>query len=338
MFRHSYCLICVFFFMQCTEKKTYPDNSSYATIGSIEVNDPKLAEILNAETKIEILADGFNWSEGPVWVTEGEYLLLSDIPSNCIYKWKESDSISLYLKPSGYSANKPREGESGSNGLMLNAQGQLLLAQHGDRRIAVMDAPLDNPKSNFIGLATSFNGLKFNSPNDLTIHSNGDIYFTDPPYGLEQQMDDPAKEIDFQGVYRWSAQDSSVTLLYSELSRPNGINLSHDEKQLYVANSDSESNGWTVFDVEEGGTISNARVFNDAQAQNPLPGGCDGMDIHPNGMVFATGPGGVWIMDEKGKVLGRIYTESLTANCTFDDTYKTLYMTANNYLLRLKMR
>ena len=250
-----------------TSSTTSPENedqkTSYSTLGTIERTDAALDEILSPDAKIEVLAEGFDWSEGPVWVAEHDFLLFSDIPPNRIYQWKEGDSISLYLHPAGYSGSTGREGEPGSNGLVIDAEGRLVLCQHGDRRMARMDAPLDAPQPEYVTLVDNYQGKRLNSPNDATYHSNGDLYFTDPPYGLPKNMDDPAKELDFQGVYRFSA-DSTLTLLTKELSRPNGIAFSPDEKTLYVANSDPERAIWMAYDVTAEGNIENGRVFYDA--------------------------------------------------------------------------
>ena len=308
--------------------------------GSIEVIDESLKELINTEAGIEVLAGGFKWTEGPEWIEDGQYLLFCDIPQNTIFKWKEGDSTSVYLTPSGYTGTGDEERrEPGSNGLMLNAEGQLLLCQHGDRRIAIMDADLSNPSPNYITVADNFDGKKLDSPNDLDIHSNGDIYFTDPPYGLPQQHNDPTKEMDFQGAYRWSAQDGTVSLLCDSLTRPNGVTLSLDEKQAYVANSDPEKSVWMVFDIEEDGSFANGRLFYDSSPEvGKAPGLNDGMDIDANGNLFATGPGGVWIFSPEGKLLGKIKTGQPTANCTFSDDYQYLYITANSYLVRVKIR
>lgn len=342
--KQSTCILpaLVFITASCTaprqEKETEASTPTYDTMGSIEIFDKSLIEIIGEDAKIEILANGFDWVEGPVWIKDGGYLLFSDIFPNTIYKWKEGDSTSVYLTPSGYTSDIKRGGEIGSNGLMLNAAGQLMMCQHGDRQVALMNAPLSDPKPEYIPLAATYEGKRFNSPNDLAVHSSGDIYFTDPPYGLEKNMEDPAKEIDFQGVYRWSVADSSVTLLYDGITRPNGIAFSPDERKMYVACSDNNAANWTVFDVNVDGSVANPTLLLDATPEiGKQPGSCDGMDIHPNGTIFATGPGGVWIISQEGKLVGKIQTNERTANCTFDDMYKTLYITADSYILRVKM-
>ena len=308
------------------------------TIGSIERFDDEINQIIAENAEIEVIAEGFEWSEGPLWISRGNYLIFSDIPPNRIYKWSQEDSLSVYLEPSGYTGSDSRNGEPGSNGLLLSPDGALVLCQHGDRRVAVMDASLQEPKPEYETLADSFEGKRLNSPNDACYHSNGDLYFTDPPYGLEGNVNDPAKEIEFQGVYRLNSQ-GEVDLLTAELSRPNGIAFSPDEKKLYVANSDPEKAIWMVFDVLADGTIENGRVFFDATSkvgkEKGLP---DGLKVNRKGYIFATGPGGVLVFDPDGKHLGTIHTTQATANCAFDAEEKTLYITADMFLLRVSLK
>ena len=313
-------------------------SESYPTIGAIERLDPAMDLLVARDASLEVLAEGFDWSEGPVWVPSGAFVLFSDIPPNAIYRWNEEQGKSLFLQPSGYTGTDPRGGEVGSNGLVLDNEGHLVLAQHGDRRIARMTASLDDPAPSFETLAYRYNGLRFNSPNDLTFHSSGDLYFTDPPYGLERNMDDPAKEIDFQGIYRLSPP-GEVTLLDSALSRPNGIAFSPDERTLYVANSDPEHAVWMAYDVADDGALANGRIFFDAthlvkQGKKGLP---DGLKIDTSGNIFATGPGGVLVFSPDGTQLGAIQTTQATSNCAFGDDGSTLYITADMYLLRIRL-
>ncbi len=310
---------------------------AYPTVGSIERLDPALDRLIPREARLEVLADGFAWTEGPVWISQGAYLLFSDIPPNSIYKWKAGEGHNVYLTPSGYTGDQPRGGEPGANGLLLDAEGRLVLCQHGDRRMARLDAPLDSPEPKFVTLAERYNGRRFNSPNDAVYHSNGDLYFTDPPYGLEGNVDDPAKEIDFQGVYRLSS-DGAVTLLTDELSRPNGIAFSPDEQILYVSNSDPDRAIWMAYDVQPDGAIANGRVFFDAtQWVGERKGLPDGLKVDETGNLFATGPGGVLVFSPDGVHLGTIDTGQATANCAFGDDGATLYITADMVLLRIKL-
>ncbi len=304
----------------------------------IERLDPALDRLVAPDAPIEVLAGGYDWTEGPVWVREGGYLLFSDIPPNRIHRWKEGEGATLYLTPSGYTGSEPRGGEVGSNGLILDRDGRLLLAQHGDRRVARMDAPLGSPQPTFTTLADRYNGARFNSPNDLVVHSNGDIYFTDPAYGLEKQWNDPKREIPFAGVYR-RGKDGTVTLLTRDMTRPNGLAFSPDERRLYVAQSDATAAIWRVFDVTSDGTLENGRVLYDATPQGKTRKGLpDGLKIDTDGNLFATGPGGVLVLSPEGKHLGTIMTGQATSNCAFGDDGRTLYMTADDYLMRVKLK
>jgi gluconolactonase len=317
------------------------DNSApdYPTVGGIEMLDPQLSTLIDPQASIEVLTDGFLWSEGPVWVSEGNYLLFSDIPNNRIVKWSAAEGKTTYLKPSGYTGDPTRGGESGSNGLALDAQGHLLLCQHGDRRVARMDAPLSDPAPRFITIASHYDGKRLNSPNDLVFHENGDLYFTDPPYGLEGNVDDPAKELAFQGVYRVTPA-GKVTLLTKELERPNGIAFAPDYQTLYVANSHGPRPVWLAFPVRADGTLGSSRVFFDARTMPgpQRPGGNDGMKVDAQGNLFATGPGGVLVFTPGGKHLGTILTGQRTANCAFGDDGMTLYMTADDFLMRVRLK
>jgi len=280
------------------------------------------------------LAEGFEWSEGPVWVRDGGYLLFSDIPNNAVMKWKEGTGIELFLKPAGYTGSAAPSGEPGSNGLLLDKEGRLVLCEHGDRRVARLEK---NGKKT--ALADKYDGKRFNSPNDAAYKSNGDLYFTDPPYGLPKQADDPTRELDFCGVYRVST-DGKVTLLTDKMTRPNGIAFSPDEKTLYVAQSDGAAPVIMAFDVKDDGTIDadKGRVFFDATKYfGKEPGSPDGLKVDVHGNVFATGPGGVWILAPDGTPLGLLATGQATANCGFGDDGSTLYITADMFLVRIKL-
>jgi gluconolactonase len=304
----------------------------------IERIDPGLDKLIDPAAKIEVLAQGHDWTEGPLWIKRGGYLLFSDIPKNSIYRWKEGEGEKLYLQPSGYTGKDPRGGETGSNGLLLDREGRLVMCQHGDRRIARMDAPLESPKPQFVPLAARYQGKRFNSPNDAVFRSNGDLYFTDPAYGLEKQWEDPAREIPFAGVYRRSAS-GDIQLLTSDMTRPNGLAFSPDERRLYIAQSDEKAAIWRVFDVKADGTLENSRILFDATSMVPGKKGLpDGLKIDAEGNLFATGPGGVLILTPDGKHLGTIATGQATSNCAFGDDGRTLYMTADDYLMRVRLK
>ena len=313
-------------------------SQNYKLDAALKVNDPKLLEIISSPIRLEILGEGYEWAEGPLWLPNENKLIFSDIPNNSIFEWTEKGGIKLYLKPAGYTGTTERGGETGSNGLILNSTGELVLCQHGDRRMAKMNAPLTKPKADFITLADNFEEKKLNSPNDAVYHKNGDLYFTDPPYGLEFRMEDPAKELDFQGVFKVD-KTGKITLLTKEISRPNGIAFSPDYQKLYVASSDPEKAIWMVYDVDKNGLLANGKVFFDVTDQNTeVNGNPDGMKVHPNGWIFASGPGGVLIFTPDGKHLGTIVTGEKTANCAFNSDFSELFITADSYLFRVKLK
>ncbi|MEO9872308.1 SMP-30/gluconolactonase/LRE family protein [Ekhidna sp.] len=341
-----YSSICNYFmiilvFSQCSPGKKDSEenaNEEYQTIGSIERIDSSLDEVLKKDAKIEILAEGFTWSEGPVWVPSINSLLYSDVPENTIYKWNESEGNSVYLKPSGHTGIEPASSSGGSNGLILDHNGDLLLCQHGDRRIArISSSQLNDDSPEFASVVNRFEDKRFNSPNDLIISSSGDIYFTDPPYGLKDQDADSLKELDYNGVYKL-ASDGTLTLLIDSLTRPNGIALSPDERTLYVANSDPEKAIWVAYGVTPSG-IDNGRLFFDATEKvSSLNGLPDGLKVNKEGIVFATGPGGVYIFKPDGTQIGIILTEFATANCAFNENETVLYMTTHKYLTRIRLQ
>lgn len=300
--------------------------------GKIERLDPRLDALIPKSAVIEKLAEGFDWSEGPVWIAQENALIFSDVPMNTIYKYKAGEPLKTFLKPSGYTGTTPRTGEPGSNGLLLEPESKrLVLCQHGDRRIARLDG-----EGKFTTLVDRYQGKRFNSPNDGVYKSNGDLYFTDPPYGLLKKNDDPAKEIPFNGVYRLK-KDGTLTLLTKELTYPNGIGFSPDEKTLYVAVSDPSKAIWMAYTVEPEGSVGPGRVFFDATpwvgTKKGLP---DGLKVDKSGNIFATGPGGVLIFAADGTHLGTIDTGEATANVGWGDDGSTLYITADMYLARVK--
>ena len=308
------------------------DSSSHVFNGRIERLDPAFDRLVATDARIEKLAEGFTWSEGPVWLN-GE-LIFSDVPENTAYRWKPgSTKAEVFLKPSGLLAPTPGFREPGSNGLSRDAQGRLLLCQHGERRVARYE------NGRFTSLAARYDGKRFNSPNDLVVRRNGDIYFTDPSYGLEGINESPLKELPFNGVYRVS-RDGVVTLLTKDLTFPNGLAFSPDEKTLYVGVSDARATRLVAFDVASDGTITNERTFFDAHPwlKGADKGLVDGLKVDREGNVWSTGPGGVLVVSPTGKLLGRINTGEATANCNWGDDGSTLYITAHMFLLRVKTK
>ena len=307
------------------------------TIGSLEKLDPAFDDIVPPSAKIEVIGEGYTWSEGPLWLETTQTLIWSDVPENRIFSWKEGGEAQLYLHPSG-NLSGDREGEEGSNGLLLSPEGELVLCQHGDRRMAKMSAPLGTPKPEFVALADRYDDKRFNSPNDAAYDQDGHLYFTDPPYGLPKQMDDPEKEIPFQGVYRL-APDGSVTLMTDELTRPNGIAFSPDFSKCYVANSDPGWAIWMVYDVTPEKKFSNGKVFFDATNKVANSKGLpDGLKVRSDGIIYATGPGGVYVFTPEGKHLGTINPGEATANCCFNADESVLFMTSDMYMTRIKLK
>lgn len=307
---------------------------AYPSMGKIQRADARFDALIAPGAVLQKLAEGFDWSEGPVWIADGGHLLFSDIPKNSVMKWKEGEGISLFLKPSGYTGQVPRGGEPGSNGLLLDSVGRLVLCQHGDRRIVRLD-----PDGLWTPLVERYRGKRFNSPNDAVFKSNGDLYFTDPPYGLAGKERESLGELGFCGVYRLSVR-SGVTLLTDRMTRPNGIAFSPDEKTLYVAQSDPRQPVWMAFDVQSDGTLDEGRVFFDAAdwLEQGLKGLPDGMTVDAAGNLFATGPGGVNVFSPDGTFLGRINTGVATANCCFGDDGSVLYITADMFLCRIRTK
>ena len=314
----------------------FADTMNYPHIGRVERYSPLLDALVDADAPVEELADGFIWTEGPVWIAERKSLFFSDVPANRMYRWSEAEGSTLYLAPSGYEGTDLHLfREPGCNGLARGAGATILMADHGNRAIASLD--LDSRRKTF--LATAYAGKKFNSPNDLVRASNGVIYFTDPPYGLEGLNASPIKEMPFNGVFRLDP-DGTVTLLERGLSFPNGIILSPDERTLYVANSDRKRAIIMAYALDAHGNLAARRIFKDF---TPLvgdrkPGLPDGMAIDADGNLFATGPGGISILAPDGTLLGLISTGTAVANCAFGDDGGTLYIAAHHRLARLRTR
>ncbi|MFN7737945.1 MAG: SMP-30/gluconolactonase/LRE family protein [Pirellula sp.] len=304
------------------------------TLGSIERFKPEFDKLVGADAKIEILADGFTWSEGPLWMGDAKngYLLFTDIPRNSIFSWSTGHGISLFMQPSGYTGVTYYGLEPGANGLLKDSSGNLVMCEHGDRRVSVL-----TPNGGKRTLADNYKGKRLNSPNDGVLKSNGDIYFTDPPYGLPMRENDPRRELDHFGVYRISKATGELTLITTELARPNGIGFSPDEKTLYVAQSDPKKAIWMAFPVKDDGTVGPGKLFYDATDQvGKHPGLPDGLSVDTNGNVWASGPGGIYVFNSQGVLLGRIYTGDRTSNCCFGEDGSSLFITANSNLCRIR--
>jgi gluconolactonase len=300
-----------------------------ATVGSIVRLDRAFDALVPKDARIERLAGGFTFTEGPLWLPSG-VLWFSDIVGNVVRQWAPDGTVTVVLQPGGYDGNSlPAGGYFGPNGMVANKEGAVLLCQHGNRRIVRI-----TPDRKVDTLVDRFEGKKLNSPNDLVFRSDGSLYFTDPPYGLPKQDDDPAKELKFNGVYRFAS--GKLQLLVRDMTRPNGIAFSPDEKTLYVGNSDQKRKIWMRYDVAPNGSVSNGKVFADVTTEKEA-GVPDGMKVDSLGNVYATGPGGLWVFSPDGNHLGTIKLPEQPANCGWGDDGKSLYITAVTGLYRIKL-
>lgn len=331
MFKKTFYLLALplFFILSCKAQHDF----------KIEILDDSALELIDANAEIKVIGEGFKWTEGTLYIEDGDYLLFSDIPNNTVFKIDANGELSTFLKPSGFLGKTDYGKEPGSNGLLLNQKNELVLMQHGERRVAKMKSSLNNPKPEYEAVVDTFEGKRFNSPNDGVFDKAGNLYFTDPPYGLPKQMDDPNKELDFQGVY--CLKGTGELILVDKLTRPNGIALSPDESKLYVAVSDPEHAVWYQYDLKGVGKTVNKRIFYDVtnligqEGQQGLP---DGMKIRSSGHLFATGPAGLFIFNPKGKLIARIHTGQATANCAFSTDEKRLFLAADDYVLEVALK
>jgi gluconolactonase len=307
--------------------------------------DPSIDQIIASDARLEHLATGFTWTEGPVW-TNGS-LYFAEIPSNSIRMWTPGRGVTMFLHPSGYKGSQPYNGpESGSNGMTLDARGRLTVAGHAQRDVYRLESlTTDGP---ITILADSYQGKKLNSPNDLVYKSDGSLYFTDPPYGLRSQKDnDPEKQLEVNGVYRLPGAldqkpgsppaNARLQLVVTDLTRPNGIAFSPDEKYLYVDNSEPKKI-WMRYTVKPDGTLTDAKLLYDATS-DPRPGAPDGMKLDERGNIYSTGPGGVWIFTPEGKPLGTIVMPEKASNVAWaGPDRKTLYITASSGVYRVQLK
>ena len=299
-------------------------------------NDPGLDRLVPADAKIEKLAGGFQFTEGPIWIPKSAesdgYLLFSDPNNNVIYRWTQDGQVSIYMTKSGYRGIDIGEyGQPGSNGLTLDSQGRLTINQHGNRRVIRMEK-----NGQLTVLADRYEGKHLNSPNDLVYKSDGALYFTDPPFGLPKFFDDPRKELPYSGVFRVSSE-GDVRLVSTDLKGPNGIAFSPDEKYLYVDNWDPEKKVVMRYTVQSDGTLTNGEVFFDMTSA-PGEDALDGMKVDVEGNLYVSGPGGVWILSPEGKHLGTISGPEHPHNFAWgDDDGKALYLCAQTGLYRIRL-
>ena len=320
-------------------------STAFPSAGSIERLDPGLDALVPKDAKIEKLADDCKWTEGPIWIHSG-YLLFADIPGNRIMKWTPDGSLVVFMHPSGYTGSEAFKGpESGSNGMTLDKRGRLTVAGHAARNVFRLESLAKGAKPTI--LAERYQGKRLSSPNDLVYRTDGSLYFTDPPYGLPTQEDnDPRKELDFNGVFRIPnaishregapPDDAKLQVVIRDLTRPNGIAFSPDERYLYIAVSDPAKKVWMRYDVKPDGSVTNGKVFCDSTSdkEDGLP---DGMKLDQKGNIYSAAPGGVWVISAEGKHLGTIKPGEKVANCNWGDDGKTLYITASTSLYRIRL-
>ena len=313
----------------------------------VERLDPGLDSIVPAKPVLEKVATGpgFKWTEGPVWIPAG-YLLFAEIPSNSIRKWTPGGGVSVFMQPSGYKGSAPFTGpEPGSNGMTLDSHGRLTVAGHAQRDVWRLEEM--EPTAQVTVLADSYQGKRLNSPNDLAYKSNGDLYFTDPPYGLPTLDKDPTKQLQINGVYRIPGAVSQkpgappnraqLQLLVKDLPRPNGICFSPDEKYLYVNNSEPKKL-WMRYTVQADGTLTDGKVFFDATSDT-RPGAPDGQKVDKQGNLYSAGPGGVWIFSPEGKHLGTLDIPERVGNVAWGGAdHKTLYVAASSSIYRITLK
>ncbi len=310
-----------------------PVNPAWGNIGKIYAIDDKLNSVITPGTKVEKVADGFSFTEGPVWHPDG-YLLFSDPNTNTIYRYNPvNHNVTVYMSHSGYTgADIGEYGQPGSNGLAIDKEGRLIIDQHGNRRVVRIEK-----KGPVTVLADRFNGKRFNSPNDVVLKSDGSIYFTDPPYGLPDFYNDVRKELDYQGVFM--IKNGKVSLVATDCGGPNGLAFSPDEKYLYVTNWDIRDIHHTKtlwrYEVQTDGTLANGKVFFDFSFTEDDEA-LDGMKVDLEGNLFVSAPGGLWILSGEGKLLGKIVTPERPANMAWGDDRKTLYLTAHTSLYKIR--
>jgi gluconolactonase len=313
---------------------------AYPKIGRIRRLSPELDAIIAPDAPIEQIADGITWAEGPVWVWEGKYLLFSDVPGNVMHRWSAKDGKTDFLKPSGYDGPPTKIfREAGSNGAIVTLAGELVICDCGNRGLAKVDVATKKKTV----LASSYKGKKFNSPNDVVEARQGalrgSLYFTDPPYGLEGGDASPAKEVPFNGVYLLRP-NGEVALIDDKLTFPNGVGLSPDGKRLYVSVSDPKRPVIMVYELGADGLPRSSKVFFDAAELQKAggPGLPDGMKVDAKGRLFASGPGGIMILTPEAKLLGVIETGGPAANCAFGEDGKTLFLTSNHIVARVRTK
>jgi gluconolactonase len=306
------------------------DRVGEAVMVDVETRDPALSQIVPADARLERVATGFEFVEGPVWVPEG-YLLFSDPNRNTIYRYTPEEGVAVFRTKSGYTGlDIATYHQPGSNGLALDREGRLTINEHGNRRVTRIE-----PNGVVTTLADRFEGDRLNSPNDLVYRSDGTLYFTDPPFGLPRVFDDPGKELPYSGIF--AVKDGRIRLVSRDLAGPNGLAFSPDERYLYVDNWDTARKIVMRYEVRADGSLSNGQVFFD-MTDAPGEEALDGLKVDERGNVYVSGPGGLWILSPDGRHLGTLHMPELPANFTFGDADgQALYLTARTGLYRLRL-
>jgi gluconolactonase len=307
---------------------------SYPTFGRLIIEDPGFEELIAPDAKLEKLARGLTWCEGPLWSRSEKALYFSDIPRNAILRWSEAEGMRIWMQPSGYTGVKWYSDEPGSNALTFDSEGRMAMCEHGDRRISRIET-----SGGKVTLADSYEGKRLNSPNDLVYGPDGALYFTDPAYGLPDRYEDTAnRELDFCGVFRLSLPDRKLTLLTDEFENPNGLAFSPDGKTLYVGHSSRMTPVIKAFPFANGAIGAGKVFFDFSDLVGVQPGIVDGFKVDAQGNIFSSGPGGVWVISTEGKRLGRIETGERTSNVAWGGDGTVLYVTMHAFLCRIQTR
>ena len=312
---------------------------------SIVVYDDSILNIIDTQAEIQYLVDlvdSLSIAEGPLWDENSSSLLFTQVPKNKIYKWNEQDGFDVYISPSGftnYAPVIPNIDLSGANGLTFDNDGDLIIAQHGDRRLSkIKNAPTTNPI--FTTIVDNFEGDRFNSPNDVVVSSNGDIFFTDPTYGFmflsDFTFDESVKELDFSGVYKYNLE-SGIELVSNELDLPNGLALSNDERYLFV-NSSNTAEAPIILRIDLKNENKSELFFDGTELAKKFPGSFDGLKIHSSGNIFTTGPNGILVLSPAGKLLANIKFKDMLTNCAFDSDENYLYVTGYSIVARIALK
>lgn len=323
--------------VSCLLLSPFPSaNSAQFIDAEIVVYDDRFYKFIDANSQLEILATELGWAEGPVWIESLNSLLFSDVAANKIYQWSESKGLSVYLYPSGHAPDNTSQLWRGSNGLAIDEHGNLFLAQQSNRTLSRMLSPINNPAPNYEVLARRYGSKLINSPNDLVVHHSGDIYFTDPPYGLSGFEKSPDIEMDFFGVFRLT-KHGELILVTKRIDIPNGIALSNDHTTLYVSNSAENKAQIIAIELDHQGNFEKSLLFFDGKnLVSDGPGSTDGMVVHPTDFLFISIPNGLGVLSPKGELLGKI-SLGQTTNMAFNHSLSHLFITTPKRLMRLKI-